>query len=482
MNNNIKKILDDLYRSDPSLKKYETDLIEIIESLVAARPKINFDQSFKNELRAHLLEKFDQISTKGQAQQKTNIKYNFMNKIYYALGALALVMLILLPSLYNKNKSNIKIAKLDTGNSIEKIQARGFGSLLENSGNQAAPSSAEQATGLGGGGGFASNATSVDGKMIAPNPVNYRYVYDGDITVNNASMEVYKKIRGISGGSQLASILQKNKLDNFDISAFNNTQLRSFTINENKSYGYSIYVDLYEGMMFISQDWEKWPQPQYNEPVKIEQIPDDQTVIDIANKFLKDKKIDMSQYGQPTVDDQWRVYYEQNPAQNYYAIPDTISIIYPQIINGREVYEEYGTKFGLRVSISVRDQKVTGAWGISTQKYQSSSYDMETDTNKLKKLVEQGGSWPIYYAQDAKIQDVRLGDPTLEYVSVWHSEGNQSSQLFVPALVFPVLDKPQEGYYYKEKVVVPLAKDIVNSRLNPDQPIGIPVEPMPLMK
>ncbi|MBU1203026.1 hypothetical protein KKH39_03240 [Patescibacteria group bacterium] len=482
MDKNIQTILDELYLADKSLKKYEPELIKIIESLIASRPKVKFDESFKSQLRSELLEKFNQIKQQDDMKQKLKTNNNFMNKLFYALGGAALVvLLIVLPNLSKDTPGQLKLAnKTEKANfsfEVLPIQDRAFGSLTDNSGGTAPTA---EAAGLGGGGGITgTDSAMADSKMIAPMPVSYKYIYDGEIDFDQSQLPVYKKIKGSSAASSLAQMIQQTKFEDLNMSSFKNTQLRNFNITEDRDYGYSLYVDLYEGIISISENWERWPQPQYNEPIKIEQIPSDEKLISIADKFLADKKIDISQYGEPSVDNQWRLYYENSPEKDYYYIPEMISVVYPQIINEQEIYEEYGGKFGLRVNINIRENRASGAWGISSQKYQSSLYDMETDTNRLKKLAEQGGGWPIYYAQDSEIVEVKLGEPKLAYTSAWHYDGMQSYQLFVPALVFPVLEQPTEGYYYKETVVVPLAKDIVDSRLTPiDQP-GVP---MPLIE
>ena len=460
MDKNIKNILDDLYAIDKDLKKYEKDLIKIIEKLIAAKPNIKFDENFKSQLRTELLEKFSQTKNK-------KFNFNFMNKITYTVGALALISIVLVPTLFkgNNNLLNRQLANnIDFGVEIDSLENSAFG-VLKSHQTDVSERSGTQFAGFGGGGGMASS----ESKMIAPhNPVIYNYIYDGeDFAVEENQMAVLKKIKGFGSQADAAGILQSLNFENIDLEALNNAKLRNFTLYEDKDFGYSVNVDLYEGMVTINEYWEKWniyrQEPALS--IKIDDIPADDVLISVANKFLQDFDVNMENYDQPKLEDSWRQHYLRLENKVDFRAPDMVTVIYPLVIDEKEIYEEWGNKQGLRVSINLRNKRPSGVWGLSSNRYQSSLYDVETDTNRILDLASKGGVQQ-YPMDNAKIIDIKIGTPYFGYVQSWHFEDNINSQLLVPALVFPVTNIPDEAeYFYRENVVVPLVKDIIDQRL-----------------
>lgn len=476
--NIIDKILAELYQEDASLKKYENEIRELVEYLIKSKPDIKYNQNFKSQLRAELLEKFDTIKNKNN---KAIFNFNNMKNLAYTFGTLALVLLVVVPSLMLQTKTSSNRLAIDMGLEIVPGQREAFGSLVASQGNLDNPA---QAVGLGGGGG--GNAT-IEGKMVADTMIYpyyvYEYTYEGEeFSIDGDQMNVYKRLKGLNAQNQLASLIQNVNFEGLDIKSFKNSQLKNFQISEDRDFGYSLYMDLYEGTMSIYENWEKWPQTTVYEPLDITQVPDDATLIAVADKFLSDKKIDTSLYGPAQVDNQWKETYLREGLQQDY-VPEVISVVYPLQIEGdKTVYEEWGGYYGIRVSVNIRHKKVANAWGMSTQKYQSSVYEMEQDIDKILKLASQGGSYyPIYRDANAQVVNIALDTPHLAYTLVWNYDGNQSAQLYVPALVFPIKELPNDGnYFYKENVVIPLAKEIVDARLNPDLPDG--PRPMPLLE
>ena len=53
--NTIKKLLEELYLLEPSLREKEQQILHIIENMQKNRPNIIINEEFKNELRAKLL-------------------------------------------------------------------------------------------------------------------------------------------------------------------------------------------------------------------------------------------------------------------------------------------------------------------------------------------------------------------------------------------------------------------------------------------
>lgn len=482
MDENIKNILNDLYSVDQNLRQHEKDLIEIIKTLLAARPEAKYDPNFKQELRAQLLAKFEQIKNK-ESVTNTKINFNNMNKLFYALGGLLLMVIVIMPFVYRDKVQLANINKINVQNGLQvaKLSDHAFGVLSSNSETTApqraygmgAGPAAEENAGYGGGGVAIDKAVS-DTTMIAPS--YYTYVYDGEeIILDSTKLPVYKKIKGLGAQENLAKILQGINFGNIDLNKFQNTQLRNFQISENKDFGYALFVDLYEGNISINENWEKWPQLQVYNPLKPSDMPDDQTLINMANQFLAEKNINIDQYGEPSVGDDWRLYAARTEQGMDYYIPETVTVLYPQIIDGKVVYDEWGNKFGINVSINIRQNKVSAVYGMTNQNYQTSDYEMETDVSKILKLAEQGGTSPYYIEENAQKIEIKLDTPTYSYIQIWQYDGYSSSQLFVPALVFPIKEVPQADYFYRKSVVIPLAKEMIDQRLNQDYP------PSPIM-
>lgn len=473
MDSNIKQILEDLYAVDSSLKKHEAELIDIINKLIASKPRIKFDENFQNQLRAELLEKFNKLDNKQP-------KFNFMNKLYYVTGALAvLVLLVVTPGLMDKKTS--APASIKFSPQIQKLSQRAFGSLSNPNENYSESiSAAPQAIGMGGGGGGVATA---DGKMmeIMPyEPIVYKYVYEGeDFTVDGSQMDVLKRVRGAVSQMDAKNIMQSLNFDNLDLSSFGNLLVRNISLSEDKNFGYYVFLDFYEGMISINENWEKWPTPESN--IGINDIPSDDVLIGVANKFLKEHNISLDVYGEPQVDNSWRQYYAMAENKSDFFIPYMTTVVYPLVVDDKIVYDEGGSVYGLRVSINLIHKRVSNVWNLASQNYQSSVYEMETDVDRLLELASRGGAY--YYGWEdpnAKVVEIKIGKPYIAYAQVWHYENNASSELLIPALVFPVTNIPDEvQYFYKENVVIPLAKEIIDQRINVNDSYP---EPMPLLR
>jgi hypothetical protein len=146
-----------------------------------------------------------------------------------------------------------------------------------------------------------------------------------------------------------------------------------------------------------------------------------------------------------------------------------MTVQYPLVVDGREVWEQGGyERSGLSVNVNIRTMKVTSFYGLQTQNYQSSNYAAETDKDRLLKFALQGDLWPQgnYPVENFQVKEVevKLGTPEVKFMRYWKYDVNQSIELLVPALVFPVLETtPADGSFYKSAVVIPLAKEVLDS-------------------
>ncbi len=535
MSKTLQQIIDELITLDPELKQYEKQLPEIIQSILSLKPEIKIDAVFKNELKNKLEEKMSQINN-----QKFN--WNFMKKINYALGAVVMLLVLSVPLWFYQQKqtpkNNIEFNKL----TINKVADGAFGQLSyadngqaanENGGiaytgiaaedldsrisstEASAPSMAPMASG---GSSVGSTGEMAKTSLIAPDvmppyrPTYYQYVYQGDnFDLNETEMAVLKRLKGQNA---------KASFDNFnlgllDLASFGDSGLNNFNIIQDKKFGYSIYVNLVEGSISLSENWEKWYDQNYlPREIKSSDVPDDATVIAMTDQFLAEHNINTDIYGEPEVQKNFYnimpmlkedvmnqggqgdvamadpgvstedsvdtpvagVGQADNKMAQIYPVPNNVSVVYPLMIEGKQVYDDWGNKQGLQLNINLEFNKVSSMYNLMSQNYQSSNYKMETDKDRIMKLLRFGS---IYYYSNflefsgypedqIDIIDVAVGTPKIEYVKTWQYKNNSSEELLVPALVFPILNPEKTNDLYKKNVVIPLSQEIIDQAQNPE--------------
>lgn len=501
MNPEIQKILADLYQIDSSLKSQENEIVKIINELIAAKPDTKFDENFKQQLRARIMKKISAMPAKKSTGWFT------VPRFAYALGGLAVLALIILPTLYFTGRgvehANVNVKKLadnafgslvagqSTGQSNTAASEQAVGSATVGSANDlgaskslslttpAAPSATSAvgrsgAIGMGGGG-------SVSAMPIRP--TNYKFVYKGgDLPQLSNNLDVLKRVTD-GGALALSSVMTNTGLNFIDWTKFSNTKLQNISFTENRDNGYQVYVNFDDGSVSINQNYQKWigasgstgsdtvscmaigcvQPPMPYQPIKIGDVPSDSKIIGVADSFLRNYGISLTNYGQPFVQNDWKIYYDAAPDKANYYIPEQLSVIYPLVINGKEIYDESGNKTGLTVNIDIRQMKATGVYNLMSQNYQASSYGTEQDSARIIKLAENGGfGQNYYYGGSDGSQEIDLGTPTLGLVQMWFYRDNQNQQLLIPSYIFPITSKPTGAYYYQNSVIVPVIKDVLD--------------------
>jgi hypothetical protein len=489
MNEKINQIIKELVSLDPEFGKHRPELEKIIVNLLAIKPDVVVDADFTRSLRLQLLNQLDQKS--NSASTWSLFKGNFMKKtIIPALSVMALLVVTIAGlEMYGsyKNKSGLNL--LSFGSDVRVIHTgdKAFGNLatLVSTSGQGGGGSANSATpaaplgsdtrslapsGMGGGGG-------INEKMIAPyyEPVTYKYVYKGDdLNLSSDKLDVLKK--QTVDTSALAGGLSNLGLGLISLDSFPGSKVQSVSFNQDN--GYNIYVDFNSGMVSLSGYYgimpladgatkEICPTDGCNPtPVEESDIPDDSTIISIANQFLSDHGISTASYGTPEVMNDFRVQNYETLKANSKALvywPDYINVVYPLKIQDGEVYDESGSKTGMMVGVTIRNNKVTSVSNLTTLNYEASSYDAETDKSRILKVAENGGMYNYYYGDNsAKVVEIELGTPTMQYVQMWDYQNNISQQLLVPSLVFPITKQPEDGNFWRKSVVVPLIKNILD--------------------
>jgi hypothetical protein len=512
MNQNTEKILEDLYNIDSSFRKHEKELKKIINKVLLSKPDIKMDKNFVEKLRQEVLAKAETFTSQGK---KIRL-FNFMNinKFAYAGIGAFLMLIIILPALFlTRQSTSIPFAMKDSAidlsetAKIAKLENNAFGSLA----SQDDPA-LTQVDGRGAGGATAmlsaSQAISEESnvkmtedmaasteRMIMPRPdfVNYEYSYEGEaIELPKSTIAVYQRSRNNDLAKSYANSVSGINFGLLDISQFKNTEAISLNIAEDREFGYTLYFNFNDNSMSINSNWEKWPRvgaecrdSACHEKYRLREsdVPSDAELIDIANKFLRNYGINTTNHGEPYVNRQWERNIGIREAELY--IPENIPVVYPSKIEDRLTYDESGNATGMTVDVNIRYNKVANSYGIFKPDFNRSDYEAETDSDRIIKFAENGGLWTNYLRDDAsKTVTLKLGTPELHLVRHWHYVSGQekgSSELYVEALFFPItnldeLDQP----FHREYVVVPLAKEILDSRS--EEPVfGIP-EPMPLLR
>jgi len=488
MDNFIQQILNELYDLDPSMKTYEQDLVKALKKLIAARPAAQLSEQFRQELKIELMQAFGE----HLPVRKTNNAFNFifMKQFKFAGAVFTGLILIVAGVVYYQQTRVMPFsteALFSQNVKITQLRAGAFGTLALGGENGFAT---EEATGLGGGGGagaVAPRAQSGGGGNLAISkdtasaiyPVySYEYQYVGDdISLGDTDrLPVFRKVIG-QFTAQVVSALTNFNVGLIKLDSFQNKQLQNFAVVEDRSYGYIVSVDVVNEQVGLYENYQTWDDPYANcvtedcyERLRLKEsdMPSDEQLIAISDAFLQKHGVDMDAYGTPQVNNDWRLY--QDSVNGNIFVPDVVSIIYPLVLNGETVYDEGGRPTGLNVNVNVRQQIVSGVWNLSTQNYESSEYQVETDADRLITLAKQGNwRYPLYHYEGENVNKitVELGTPDHILVQVYMYTNGTSEQLFVPALSFPVVNVSgnqgnEDKYLVNSRVVIPIVKDLLD--------------------
>ncbi len=497
--NDLNKILNDLYALEPELRQHTEALKKLIIQMSDFRPDTKFDPAFAARLKDKILSQQVEPSVSF-----TNlINYNFMNKkIYLTTGALAVVAIAIIavvsisgPKLILPGTNNISLG-------ISELSDKAFGSLTTNNvaSKEAAPVAmglggatmsgvmAERSVGAGGDAMAAVSSVSLDAKMIAPY-FAYRYEYKGEsLSLEDASGAVFRRLKNDGqSGRALASLLTGFSFPNLNLDAFTNLRATNLSLMEDKDLGLMVNFDFNEDTVYISENWEKWrimerencgnDQACYDRwRLKISDVPADDELIAMANQLLTDKQIDRENYGAPVVDNSWRIMYDQTADKNNAYVPEYATVVYPLIINDEAVRDQSGSYAGLRVTINLLKKAASGVSGLSPYRYESSSYDLETASDIVISAAEKGGWNRMWYGETANVSTLELGTPEKTYVQWWRYANGRNDELVVPALIFPILNIPTENYYGPRQIIVPLVKEMLVEINQNDQIMPRPID------
>ncbi|KKP36683.1 hypothetical protein A2483_05125 [Candidatus Peregrinibacteria bacterium RIFOXYC2_FULL_33_13] len=482
----LNEILNDLYKIDPTLKDHEKSLLKILDQFMKSEPNVKLDENFALKLRSELTKKINE-KTKSPSLKFSN-PLNFFNKFSYAFSGAVMMMIITFTFIffYNQslNKSNdlaendFATSELEEGylafdSEINNTKDGAFGkiNLVSNSPESAKSTSSPR----GQGGGVALDTAISEKSMLVPAPETlkkYVFKYEGEeFTLDQDKLTVYK--RNISKAeNSLASIIQGLQFSLIDLNNFENINLQNINFYEDKKNGYSVGISFEDKSIWIGEYWPLWDQMKPEAPrLQESDVPRDEELIKIANDFLKQYRINTSMYSEPYVN---REIYRVIPLDTDIYIPDSIPVVYPLVIDGKTVHDESGNRIGLNVNVNIRTKKVSNVWNLREESYDASLYEAVTDKNKVLDFAGKGGLY-FYTPTEAKeVVEVKISTPETKLIKMWvPSDDGKGQELLIPALVFPVSDMPQEEYFYKKTVIVPLIEEVLENSENQGGPITI---------
>lgn len=489
MNEQINQILQELYKYDPEFMKHEKELKEILGQMLQSAPNTKFDPLFAESLRKKILIRAEEISSES-GLVKDRPMWQF------ALPAFAVMAIaVLVGANYWKNLNNTQIASIKES----KLQPLAFGSL---SGIVPGGFGRGGGGGMGGGDGSAQNTAVITDEAMKARPQsggggdmpilpvfeNYKFVYAGEnLDLKEENLPVFRRVKGFGKTLNLSSIIKNFSVPVFNLKNLQNPYVEMLTLTEDRDFGYMVNLNFKEGSLNINENWFKWQTPDrmcqdeacYNRyRLKISDLPSDEEVISIADNFLEQYGVNKNIYAEPVVQKQWFRDYQAASDKSMAWVPDVLTIVYPYQIQGQTVYDQSGSQSGLMVSVNARVKKVSGLYELTNQVYESSDYSAETSFDRIKKIAEAGGNQVFYPAYEPNIPSVqvKLGTPSRSLMRMWKNEaGKEGYEIFVPALVFPIIDPPANFPSYRSAVTIPLIKELITepSVIDPGQPMPL---------
>jgi len=493
MNKNIQKIIEELIEIDSDFREKKKELEELIAKIIKSKPDFEINAKFIIELKEELY--------KQCKNQNKRLFFNFFNLSFlqpFSFGIIltAIVLTPIFYTIWGKDQFNQKtqprlFTPIQTDEEIfskeiehartpfvKKINtSNGFGGLAKNSmiieedTFDSLNTTDEPTADFDDVEDFGTKGTTNSNEMFAPyNPTQYKYIYEGDLNLTEDEITIFKK-QDSTSTIDTKALLQALNPELLDTSFLNNTTLQNISIKEEKPFGYTLNLYNENGIINLSiyKNWEQWPEKETNYAKK--SLPNNEKLIALANTFTKKLKIDLTAYGKPFVSEQGSIYIFENSDEDY--IPEEMTVIYPTLINGETVLNTQGEPTGINVTIDLREEKVSGLNGLTSQKYDSAQYKTVSKKD-LENAIERGNyqNSNSSHTDNVKIIEIKLGEPekVLSKITYWDSKKKQSSEILVPALAFPIAEIPANvKYFYTKKIILPLAADLYNQNNYADE-------------
>ncbi len=315
-------------------------------------------------------------------------------------------------------------------------------------------------------------------------PTVYIYIYSWEkLDMTGSQMPVYKKNIVGFDDKDFVSIIKKIDTWKIDMSKFSNLKMDSLMVSEDNEFGFDMSISFEDGIIYFSKNYKKRPiscldqakisssisplatQQCVDYKIKITDIPSDETLLKIAADFVGKYSIDIKDFGTPVVDNYRKLWYENSLDKDNYYLPDTINVIYPRVVDGKEVYEEFWQKKWLKISIDIKQQKVSWMNSLEKLNFDVSNYEVDNNFNNMVSVAEK---WWRYgfsqtYMDNFKVKKIILSTPEIKYIDYYNYKDWLSQEYLIPSYVFPIdRSNLKADEYVASSVVVPLTKDFYN--------------------
>ena len=495
----IAQIVEQLIELEPTLAEHKTILEKKIAAIVSAKPNTKFTESFKKKLLADL-----QKNLHVKPSPLPSSPLETMQKFLYAIGgaaigSLALYIAVLYP-VTSKDSGSTSVPPSSIA--MERVMNNGATQMpMADSQEDAAmdmnttgiPNPRPQSGGGGGRAGGGGGGIMMDSKMIAPGePYPYtavEYVYDGTIELPTDE-SVIARVRNPLKATQKADLLSNTFVANMmNVSSLKSLNVTNVTLSESGDEPLVVNVDFNDGSIGINRkiDYSRMPQNNCQDDacyqryrMKKSDMLSEERITSIAMAFMEDLGIDMGQYGEPSLQDNWEERYDITLDKTNFYFPEQTSVVFPYLIDGTPVYDEWGNANGVNVSVDMRLKAATGVWGLRAMNLSEKKYDTVQDVSLVRDIIRIG-SMSGYMPEGATTVQAQLGDPKMVYMMQyqWDQKDQLGYEIYVPALAFPVKKMLENSNEYRKAVVVPLAQKLLEEKRDQMPPIPMPL-PMPV--
>ena len=471
MKKEIKDILQELYDLDVNLKKKEVELVKIINQMMDSKPDIKINKQFKSELKQKVLQ---------ELEKKTpwlSLLHIGKSLWLFTSGAVAVMLVVNIFPILNPETAPTKQEEvlvqqdlwedrleLSFVSTIDKLEESNvFGTL------QFQDQEVRWVGWWGGIGGWGTTITeSRSTSVMVPRYIPKIYEYtlkDGEkLPEIPEKMYVYKKEQNSISFNQ-SNINKIFATDSIDISKFQKLWLSNVNLYEWIDQGYNINMSLQDGNINIYRNHDSWPMIDYQNQQKlsIEDIPNENLIVSVANEFAKKYSIDTSIYSAGIIQNSWKKYYENsNDKENFY-IPEIMSVTYPFILDNTQVFDTTWNPYWLKATVNIRDMKINSFGPIETMNLKGSNYALFNDEQKILETLKKWNYHvnPVIRGnEESEIIPVDVWEVRLVYIikNIYDAKNNMSKEYFVPGLLFKVLTQydTEKMIYPWEYITVPL--------------------------
>lgn len=481
MKKSLKKVLDELYEIDSDLKNREKELLEIVEKMLELKPNLKIDENFKNELRQKINDEIKLKKLSLRNEKKYNFKLLF-SYVFWTIGVLSLISVVYLMWLDNKNilpTNNLQEWKMISFSNFIKDFPEWFGNISMLSdidgGNKLSwlvgsrsDSSIKNAENVPTMTDFAKNEQVEVGKLYWQGEDDwwidaYRYNFTWDLNIDlDENLAVYKKTFSTMDTSSLSNLIKKLNFNWMTLEKFYPFEINNINLSQKWANSYNININLLENSINFYKKSESLHE--FEDQDKQFEI-SEKDLVEIAQNFMKQNNIDLSNYWKAVIDDNfYKVMddYKKQNRQTYYPT-NSFTVIYPLLVEWKEVIDDSFRNVWVSLEVDIKEKNVISMNGLWENSFLKSFYKAEINKNNILKIASNWWKQSFYINwvnDENKINyiDVNLVNPRLVYVSYCTYEKSKNEMYLIPSIIFETKKDEWKGDF-PEHILVPLLKD-----------------------